>query len=106
MNYLSPFCPNLSATLKPLWSLTHDGVPYLWSSPQEEAFVEAKDLVAQATPLRYYDLGKPVVLQVDTSSHRLGGALLQPDDSGSLFPVAYTSSSLSSTEANYAQIEK
>ena len=106
MNYLSPFCPNLSATLKPLRSLTHDGVPYLWSSAQEEAFMKAKDLVAQATTLRYYDLGKPMVLQVDASSRGLGGALLQPDDSGSLFPVAYTSSSLSSTETNYEQIEK
>ena len=41
MNYLSPFCPNLSATLKPPRSLTHDGVPYLWSSTQEEAFMKA-----------------------------------------------------------------
>ena len=106
MNYLSPFCPNLSAILKPLWSLKLDGVPFLWPSAQEEAFMRATDFVAQATTLRYWDLGIAVVLHVDASSNGLGGALLQPDDSISLFPIAFTSSSLSSTEVNYAQIEE
>ena len=42
VKYLYPFCPNISATLKPLQSLTHDGVPYLWSPAQEEAFTKVK----------------------------------------------------------------
>ena len=44
---------------------------------------------------------KPYVLQVDASDTGLGGALLQDGQ-----PVAFTSSTLSATEVNYAPIEK
>ena len=46
-------------------------------------------------------MNKPCVLQVDASDTGLGGALLQDGQ-----PVAFTSSTLSATEVNYAPIEK
>ena len=106
LTYLSPYCQNLSSVLKPLRTLLQDDQEYLWSSVQNEAFAATKELISKAPVLSYYNMHKPVVLQVDASSHGLGGALLQPDDQNKLRPVAYTSCSLTKTEMNYAQIEK
>lgn len=105
-NYLSPHCPNLSTTIRPLTALIQKDIPFSWSEAQADAFSSAKKLIATAPTLQYYDLGKPVVLQVDASEEGLGGALLQPNAEGKLQPVAFTSNSLNSTEQRYSQIEK
>ena len=86
--------------------LTQEAVPFLWSDVQDGAFTKAKELISSAPVLAYYDLHKPVVLQTDASDYSLGGALLQPNDNGTLQPVAFTSSSMSPTEQRYSQIEK
>lgn len=86
--------------------LTCDGVPFNWSKTQGEAFNKAKQLVANAPVLMYYDLRKPVILQVDASDNGLGGPLLQPNEHGKLQPVAFTSCSLNKTEQMYSQIKK
>ena len=88
-NYLSPYCKNLSNTIRPLTNLTKLNVPYDWSTTQETAFQNAKQLIVDAPVLQYYDLPKPVTLQVDASQCGLGGALLQPNQEGELQPVAY-----------------
>jgi len=97
-NYLSPYCKNLSSTIQPMQMLTHDGIPYSWSDEQQSAFDKAKALIANAPTLMYYDIHKPVILQVDASDQGLGGMLLQPNENGTYQPVAYTSCSLNSTE--------
>ena len=98
MNYLSPFCQNLSSLIQPLRALTKDGVEFIWSKLQDDSFQQAKNLVSSTPILMYYDLQKPVVLQVDASERGLGGALLQPNKDNKLQPVAFTSSSISDTE--------
>lgn len=47
------------------------------------------------------DINKPIVLQCDSSQNALGCCLLQDSK-----PVAFASGLLTSTESNYAQIEK
>ena len=106
VNYLSPFCANLSSVIQHLRMLTQEAVPFIWSDVQDSAFSKAKQLISSAPVLAYYDLHKPVVLQTDASDYALGGALLQPNDNGKLQPVAFTSSSMSPTEQRYSQIEK
>ena len=106
VNYLSPFCANLSSEIQPLRMLTQEAVPFIWSDAQNQAFNKAKQLIASAPVLAYYNLHKPVVLQTDASDYAVGGALLQPNDKGELQPVAFTSSSMSPTEQRYSQIEK
>ena len=103
---ISPYCSNLSTVIRPLTGLTQKDLPFSWTEVLERAFNNAKQLIATAPILQYYDLGKPVVLQVDASEEGLGGALLQPNDEGKLQPVACTSNSLSSTEQRYSQLEK
>ena len=100
-NYLSPFTPNLAEIVKPLTELTHGNAVWSWSSQHDKAFKTAKSLIANATTLKFFDVNKLCVLQVDASDTGLGGALLQDGQ-----PVAFTSSTLSATEVNYAPIEK
>jgi len=57
----------------------------MWAQAQDEAFNKAKHLISTTPLLQYYDLNKPVTLQVDASE-------------GCLQPVAYTSNSLNATE--------
>ncbi|PFX26788.1 Retrovirus-related Pol polyprotein [Stylophora pistillata] len=112
INYLSRFCPHLSEIVGPLRELTRLNQAFLWADQHTEAFTKAKDLVAKAPCLRYFDVHSPVVPQVDASDYGLGASLLQPTTSSSNSsdiqwqPVAFSSSSLTPTEQRYAQIEK
>ena len=104
VNYLSPFCANLSDTTS---ANTHQRkLPFICSKVQDGAFNKAKQLISSAPALAYYDLDKPVVLQRDASDYAFGGALLEPNDKGKLQAVAFTSSSMSPIEQRYSQIEK
>ena len=51
--------------------------------------------------LRYFDPSKAVTLQCDASESGLGAVILQEGQ-----PIAFSSRALTSTEINYAQIEK
>lgn len=106
VNYLNTFCPNLSPVIKPLFDLTKQDRDFIWSDIHQEAFAQAKRLITSAPCLAYFDNNRPVTLQVDASQGGLGGALLQPNDSGDLQPVAYTSCTLRPNEELWAQIEK
>ena len=51
--------------------------------------------------LKYFDPSKKVTLQCDASESRPGAVILQEGQ-----PIAFSSRALTSTERNYAQIEK
>ncbi len=106
INFLTPYCENLSPTIRPLTELTKNDMKFVWSQTQDDAFRNAKKLIAEAPVLQFFSLDNPVTLQVDASDDGLGGVLLQPNQSGQLQPVAYTSCSLTDTEKRYSQMEK
>ena len=56
---------------------------------QENTFKKAKEVIAKAPTLAYYDLHKSVVIQANTSDEGLGRALLQPDEHGRLQPIVF-----------------
>lgn len=58
-------------------------------------------MISEAPVLRYYDVTKEVTLECDSSEVGLGAVLTQDGH-----PIAYASRALTSTEKNYAQIEK
>ena len=91
-NYLSRFSPNLAEIVKLLTELTYGNAMWSWPSQHNKAFKTAKSLIVNATTLKFFDVKKPCVLQVDASDTGLGGALLQGGQ-----PVAFTSSTLSAT---------
>ena len=72
-----------------------------WLETHEQAFVTLKNLIVQSETLRYYDVSKAVILQVDASQAGLGAALIQEHG-----PVTYASKAMNDTQCRYAQIEK
>lgn len=68
---------------------------------QNDEFLKLKGLVSDIAALQYYDVSQPVVIECDASSYGLGAAVFQKGG-----VVGYASRTLTSTEKNYAQIEK
>ncbi len=66
-----------------------------------KAFTELKNMITNPPVLQYFDSSKPCTRLVDASSKGMGAALLQ--DKG---PIAYALKSLTTSQQNYAQIEK
>ena len=100
VNYLAKFIPNLSNIAVPLKELLKKDTAWHWEEIHQNAFEEIKQRVTEEKILQYYDVSKPVVLSVDSSSYSLGACLLQER------PVSYALRLLNSSEKNYAQIEK
>ena len=101
VNYLAKFLPKLSEVAEPLRQLTQKNVPFNWTDEHDRALAATKELVTEPPLLSYYDPTKALVLQCDASEKGLGAALLQDGRR-----LAYASRTLTSTEKNYAQIEK
>ena len=99
--YLAKFVPKLSTVSEPLRRLTDQDSVFEWMPQHEDAFNEMKKLLSQAPVLQYYDVNEPVVLESDSSDVGLGAVITQKGK-----PIAYASRALTSTERNYAQIEK
>ena len=60
-----------------------------------------KQLITREPVLKYFDPSKEVTLQCDASESGLGAVILQEGQ-----PIAFSSRALTSTERNYAQIDK
>ena len=101
VTYLSPFIPSLSTHIAPLWELLKKDSEFMWNTNYQEAFNQIKQLVCKDTTLWYFDVQKPVTVQVDASKKGLGATLLQD---GHL--VAFASKVLTPTEQQYANIER
>ena len=101
INYLAKYIPNMSELTAPLRSLLKSDVPWAWFLEHDTAFTKLKSVLSSAPVLRFYDTNLPTALQVDASKKDLGACLLQQKQ-----PVAYASRAMSSSEINYAQIEK
>lgn len=101
VTYLSRYINKLSDTTEVLRKITRNGETFQWTDNEEKAFLNIKNIIADATKLKYFDPKKPITIQADASSFALGCAILQEDQ-----PVAYASKMLTSTQKNYAQIEK
>ncbi|EOD52887.1 putative retrotransposon ty3-gypsy subclass protein [Neofusicoccum parvum UCRNP2] len=105
-NYYRRFIKNYSRIAKPLTDLTKNKVAWAWTPKCEAAFQALKDAVRSDLVLRHFDPAKPIFLEVDSSNYVSGGVLLQKDEEGKLYPVAYFSKKLSDTECNYTIYDK
>ena len=99
--YLAKFLPKLSAVSEPLQQLTRKENEFSWTDIHNRAFDDIKKLVSSPPLLKYYEPDKSLILQCGTSEKGLGASLLQDGK-----PIAYASKALTTTEMNYAQIEK
>ena len=93
ITYLSPFISSLSSFAVPLQQLLKKGTEFIQNESYQEAFDTIKSMVCKDTTLWYFDICKPVIVQVDASKKGLGAALLQDGHS-----VACTSKALMPVE--------
>ena len=101
VQYMANFLPDLSTILKPIRDLTRKEKACHWSEDCEAAFQKIKKMLTETLVLAYFDPGKEIVLQVDSSKDGIVAVLLKYER-----PVEYASRSLTASERNCAQIEK
>ena len=101
VNYLSQYIPNMSEITAPLRSLLKKDIQLSWHNEHQESLEKIQKILTSSPVLNFYDINKPILLQVDASQGGLGACLLQDGH-----PVIYASRSLTVAEQHYAQIEK
>ena len=106
INYYSKFVPNLSTVLHPLNNLLKHDVKWNWTAKYDEAFQLAKEGLASSQVLARYDPSLPLKMAADASAYGIGAVISHTYPDGSERPIAFASRTLSSSEKNYAQIEK
>ena len=95
-----------ASLLHPLNRLLQRGCPWNWTPECERAFHEAKERLTSSQVLVHYDPSLPIRVAADASAYGLGAVLSHVQRDGSERPVAFASRVLTSSERNYAQVEK
>ena len=106
VQYYHSVLPGLATTLAPLHTLLQKNVQWEWTKDFKEALEACKEGLTSDSLLVHYDLNRELRLACDASSYGLGAVLSHVMDDGQERPVAYASRTLSSSERNYAQIER
>ena len=106
--YYRQYIPDYSTIAAPLTDLTKKSVPnkVTWAPVHQKSFDKLKSMLSSQPVLRLVDMTKTFSLQTDASDVGVGGALLQLDEDGERWPVAYASRKLKGAEINYSVIEK
>lgn len=106
LNFYHIFLKDKASIAEPLHKLLHKNVAFQWRAEQSRAFVKLKNIIATEPILGHYDEGKPLILTCDASPYGVGCVLAQLDEYGVETPVAFHSRTLSSSERNFAQIDR
>ena len=106
LHYYGKFIPNLATMLHPLNELLKKGISWRWSKDCANAFKQAKKQLSSTTVLAHYDPKLPLRLAGDASSYGIGAVISHILPDGSERPISYASRTLSTSECNYAQLEK
>lgn len=69
LTYYGKFLPNLSSRLAPLHKLLRKHVEWKWSSEQDKAFQDSKDLLTSSRLLVHFDPKLPLLLACDASAY-------------------------------------
>jgi hypothetical protein len=101
-NYYRKFVENYSTIAAPLNNLLKEDVAWNWSEECRKAFDTIKEKLTQAPILRRSDYSSPFELHTNWSGVGLGAVLVQRDDQGREYVIAYASRSNNRTERNYS----
>ena len=104
--YYRKFIPNLATLLHPLNALLRADRKWKWSPECDKAFQFAKDQLTSAKVLTHYNLTLPIVTTADASAYGVGAVISHVFPERSERPIAFTSCTMTTSEKNYAQLEK
>lgn len=105
LNYYGRFLPNLSPKLTPFYHLLKNDVPFEWTEEHQRVFEESKTWLRENSVLTHYQDHLPLIISVDASGNGVGGVLSHIID-GEERPILFVSSTLSSAEKNYSNVER
>ena len=106
VNHYVKFIPKLSDRLLPFYSLLKKNSSWGWNASCDQAFMSVKKVLASPLALTHYDPSLPIVLAADASNSGIGAVIYHRYPDGTEKAIAHASKTLTSTERNYAQIEK
>ena len=89
--YYRRFIPKFSKVARPMHSLMRQGVPFVWTTQCQQAFVKLKEFLSSPPVLAYPCFSKPFMLHTNASGQGLGAVLEQEQVDGRLHPIAYAS---------------
>ena len=105
-NYYGKFIPNLVTLLHPLNALLQANKEWKWTSECVKAFQAAKEQIISASVLTHYDPTLPITLAADASAYGVGAVISHVLSDNTEHPIAFASRTLTTSEQNYAQLEK
>ena len=106
LHYDGKFIPNLASQLYPLNELLKKGKSWKWTSQCDKAFKQAKSQLTPTSVLAHYNPSLPLQLAGDASAYGIGAVISHIFPDGSECPISYASRTLTTSERNYAQLEK
>lgn len=106
VNYYGKFIANLSTIVHPLNELLQKDRKWNWTSECAQAFRSAKEALVSSSVLVHYDPKLPITLAGDASAYGIGAVISHTMPDGTERPIAFASRTLSTSERNYAQLEK
>lgn len=105
VEYYSRFVPRLASEVEPLRRFLRKDTPFVWDNEADRSFNQVKRLLSSARTLRMFDPTLPTIVATDASAYGIGAVLQQRHGDG-VFPVAFASRTLTSTERRYSVGEK
>jgi len=106
-NYYRKFIKNFAKIMEPLRTLLKKNSEFKWNKDAENAFNKLKTAFTTYEILIYPDPDKEFTVETDASDFAVGCILSQiSDKDNELYPVAFHSRSLSSSEINYTIYDK
>ncbi|XP_051545274.1 uncharacterized protein K02A2.6-like [Myxocyprinus asiaticus] len=106
LNFYSCFLPNKVTILEPLHHLLDQSATWQWGAKRKMVYAQAKQLLQTDKVLVHYDEKKPLAVVCDTSPYGLGALLFHMERDGQERPLCFASRTMTTTERNYAQIDK
>nr|XP_020161515.1 uncharacterized protein LOC109746825 [Aegilops tauschii subsp. strangulata] len=99
--YYRKFIKHYGIIAKPLTELLKKGMPFVWTSVTEEAFVVLKQALTSAPVLDVPDFSKPFTVETDACEYGIGAVLMQQGH-----PLAFVSKALGPNNRGLSVYEK
>uniref|UniRef100_A0A5S6Q817 Reverse transcriptase domain-containing protein n=1 Tax=Trichuris muris TaxID=70415 RepID=A0A5S6Q817_TRIMR len=106
LNFYNSFLKDKATVAEPLHRLLDKTAKWEWTNEHEESFQSVKKLLTSDSVLVPFDNSLPTTLVCDASPYGVGAVLSQTKPNGQEVTVAFASRTLTTTERNYAQIDK